>query len=547
MTGTAAGRLKKRYRVMWDQNAGQTNYYNPPISPERAAQAHFGFFAGRSVDAYVGAPGCNAGYNLSWPTEVENAEFIVDRLNEGTRVGSVALWRHAENLRRLWEEGYDPVALEVAEAQRLGIDHWIRLSMNDWHHWGEDGTQANLMSSRFYDQHPEYLIGEEGVRCWSGKLADSMRWFQDFAHDEVRALRLDIAVEACRRYDITGFLYDYMRCPGYFKCGEEEAGAHLMTQFMRDTRAALDGVAEEKRRPVGLAVRVPTTIAGAKRLGLDVATWIAEDLVDLVVPSCFFAQDMEEDVSEWVELARDSGVQIYPSIEEAYRAGHTSGFRRWYFNAPIMTPLTVEMIRGIAARHLRRGADGIYTFNFFGTAPTYDYDNREAVDDLGDRLRLEHKSKLFVVTRSHESFPNCLQNERQIPAPVLAQPATFTIDMPDDLHSARGRLHSVSLWLHLENLTVYDEVAVEFNGVQLPCDNPMRAGEYDPTPDAWLRYDLMDHLPVQGDNAVAVRMAVRNERLAAEMEVVIADMELEVRYDYPDGEWRRSRGWYPRT
>lgn len=116
-------RLDKRYRVMWDQNAGQTGFYNPPMSPERVAQAHFGFFAGRPVDAYVGAPGCNAGYNLSWPTEVENAEFIVDRLNRGGRIGSVQLWRHAENLRRLWEDGHDPVGLEVAEAKRLGIDH----------------------------------------------------------------------------------------------------------------------------------------------------------------------------------------------------------------------------------------------------------------------------------------------------------------------------------------------------------------------------------------------------------------------------------------
>ena len=42
-----SNRLNKHYRVMWDQNAGQYNYYNPPLKPERVAQAHFGFFAGR--------------------------------------------------------------------------------------------------------------------------------------------------------------------------------------------------------------------------------------------------------------------------------------------------------------------------------------------------------------------------------------------------------------------------------------------------------------------------------------------------------------------
>jgi len=547
MDTSAQGRLEKRYRVIWDQNSGQAGYYNPPLSPQQVAQAHFGFFAGRPVDAYVGAPGCNTGYTLAWPTEVENADFMVDRLEDGAVVGSVQLWRHAENLRRLWEQGHDPVALEVAEAQRLGIDHWIRLSMNDWHHWGADATEANLQTSRFYEEHPEYLIGEEGARGWSGKLAEVLPYFQDFAHQEVRALRMDIAVEACTRYDITGFLYDFMRCPGYFKCGEEDAGAVLMTQFMRDTRRALDRVGRDRGRGVGLAVRVPSTLAGSRGLGLDLAAWIEEGLVDLIVPSSFFAQDMEEDVGEWVDLARGSGIQIYPSIDEGYRAGHTSGFRRWYVKPPVMTPLSNEMIRGLAARHLERGSDGVYVFNFFGTAPTYDYDNREALDDIGDPYRLEHRDKIFAVTRSHDSFPNCLQTQRQIPVKVQAEPVLLTIDIPNDLVKARDRLRAVNLWLHLDNLTVEDEVAVELNGAELACANPMCPGGYDPTPDTWLRFDLLNHLPVRGSNSISVRMAAFNARLAKEIPVELADLELEVRYEYPDGEWRRSPGWYPRT
>ena len=87
------------------------------------------FLPAAPVDAYVGASGCNAGYTVAWPTKVKNAEYMVDRLNSGAAIGSVQLWRHAGNSRRLWDAGHDPIALEVAEAQRLGIDHWIRLSM----------------------------------------------------------------------------------------------------------------------------------------------------------------------------------------------------------------------------------------------------------------------------------------------------------------------------------------------------------------------------------------------------------------------------------
>ena len=543
-------RIGRRYRVMWDQNCGQYGFYNPPMTPERVAQAHLGFFAGRPVDAYVGAPGCNAGYNLSWPTEIENAEFIVDRMNRGARIGTVQLWRHAETLRRLWEEGHDPVGLEVAEAHRLGVDHWIRLSMNDWHHWGSDGTVVNLQSSRFYEENPQYLIGEEGAKGWTGRLADVLPWFQDFMHEEVRDLRKDIAVEACTRYNIAGFLFDFMRCPGYFKFGQEVAGLEVMTQFMRDTREALDRVGDAENRTIGFAVRVPNTIDGSRRLGLDIPTWVTDGLVDIVVPSCFFGQDMEEDVTEWVDLAKGSGVQICPTIEEGYIAGHTSGFRRWYFNAPVMTPLTNEMIRGLAARHHRRGVDSIYVFNFFGTAITYDYDNREAVDDIADPIRLQHKNKLFCLTRSNEApetFQNCLKDDHQIPVSVTETPIDLRIDIPDDLESARARLISVSLWLHLDQLTIDDQIDVSLNGEPLSCRNPMRPGGYDPTSDAWLEFDLMDHLPAEGANTISVRMAERNPRLADEIPVEIADVELEVNYDYPDGDWRRSPGWFPRS
>lgn len=422
--------------------------------------------------------------------------------------------------------------------------------MNDWHHWGEHGTQVNLQSSAFYDEHPEYLIGEDGAEGWTGRLADVFPWFQDFMHEEVRALRRDIAVEACTRYDITGFLFDFMRCPGYFKFGQEEAGQDVMTEFMRTTREALDRVGEAKGRAVGFAARVPNTIAGSHRLGLDVTTWIAGGLVDILVPSCFFGQDMEEDVSEWVDLAQGSTVQIYPAIEEGYVAGHTSGFRRWYFNPPVMTPLTNEMIRGLAARHLKRGVDGLYVFNFFGTAITYDYDNREAVDDIGDPLRLKHKNKLFVLTRSHEAnetFQNCLQQNHQIPVALTSDPITLEFDVPDNLALARGRLCSVDLWLHLDQLTIDDRVEVCLNGTTLTCHNPMLPGGYDPTADTWLRYDLMDHLPAEGVNSITVRVAKRNARLEDEIPVEIADAELEINYEYPDGDWRRSPGWYPRT
>ena len=531
-------RLGRRYRVMWDQNIGPEGLYHPPISRERVAQAYHGSFEGRPVDAYVCTVGSNAGYTLDWPTQVPGAEFIVDRLNAGAKVGRTELWRKAENVRLLWEHGLDPIGISVETSIEMGIDHWFRLSMNDWHHLAGGAAWLNLQAGSFYTGHPEYRIGEAGARGWPEKLAEDVQWFQDWMHPEVRALRLGIAVEALQRYAATGFLYDFMRCPCYFKRGEEEAGAEVMTGFIRETRASFDAIAQEKQRPVGLAVRVPNTIGGAERLGFDVRRWVAEGLIDILIPSCFFGQDTEEDITEWVELVRDSQTLLNPAIEEGYEAGHTGDFQRWYFQAPIMTPMSVEMIRALAAKHLARGADGLFLFNFFGTSWTYNYDNREAVDDVADPVRLKHKDKTYVVMRSHDSFPNCLQTEHQIPAPVTADPLTIEIDVADDLAPAGDRMESVRLRVHYENLTVYDEVEVSINGHAVPCLNPFKAGgfaQYPPT--TWLQYDLDEQLPSVGRNQVGLRMERRNERLADELPVTVEDLELEVRYAHPNGRW----------
>jgi len=313
-----------------------------------------------------------------------------------------------------------------------------------------------------------------------------------------------------------------------------------MTQFIRDTRAALDEIGKKRGRPIGLSVRVPNTIAGARGLGLDVPTWIEEGLVDIVVPSTFFAADLEEDISEWVELASDTPVLINPAIEEAYIAGHTGGIRRCFYSPPVYLPLSVEMIHAIAARHWENGVDGLYVFNWFGTAPTYDYDNRSAVDNIGDPVRLRYKNKRYVVMRTDGSFPNCFPHPRQIPTQVGADPVTVHISVADDLAEAgdrvkavRLRVHlikAVRLRVHLTNLTIEDEVEVKLNGTPLECANPLIPGGYDVRNRFWLNYGVEPSLVKCGDNEVSLRMAERNQRLAEELLIEVQDIELEIKW-----------------
>ena len=549
-TAKTAGRLQRDYRVTWVDDSGcAVATINPPVTPARLAHVMLGGLVGTPVDAFVCTVGLNAGYTLSYPTQVDGMEFIVDRLESGAILGSADLWRGAENLRSLWSEGHDPIRIVMEGSHRQGMDFWLQLRMNDWHHVDEAGQVYRVIGSRFYEEHPEYLIGAEGVAGWPQSLQADFRYFQDFAHDEVRRLRFDVAREAMTRYpEADGWEYDFMRCPGFFRFGMERENAHLITDLIRRTRQMLDELGDRRGKPIGLSVRVPNTIQGCRLLGLDVPEWIEEHLVDIVVPSTFFAQDMEEDVSDWVELASATAVRIHPAIEEAYLTGASQGrdMPDFQIHSALMQALTPEMIRALAARHWAAGADGLYVFNWINTMTTYGRDHLDAIHDIGSPLRLEHKDKCYTVMRHNGSFPNCFPQERQIPAELSGEALSIKIDIADDLVAAGARVARVQLRLLLEQLTHLDEVEVTLNGRQLTSVNGLEPGGRAPGSKAWVFYDLTATPPVQGNNKIGIR-ALRAQRLADEIPLVVSDIELDVSYRYPDGAWRHPPGFDPRT
>jgi len=561
-----SSRLQRKYRVMWNDDGGATHCYHPPLSPEKLAQIHMGYFDGSPVDAYLCAIGNAAGYVVNYPTQVEGIGFIVDRLKEPTSstdiertyfcehsvAGNLGLWRHAENLRHLWERGHDPLEILQQEARRQGIDFWFQLRMNDWHHWagiGKPGAELpggfNIMSSSFYEDHPEYLIGADGVAgLESRSLRARMRWYQDYAHPEVRQVRLDLMEEACTRYDVDGFQYDFMRCPGYFKVGEEETNAPLMTEFIRQTRAILDRVGEAKGKALGLSVRVPDTIAATKGLGLDVATWIKEELVDIVVPSCFFNADLSQDISEWVALAAGSATWVYPCIEEAYQAGYLDRVAVTFVHPPARLLLPDNMINAVAANHWANGADGLYLFNWCDPSRE---GHRLPLDNLADPLRVKYRDKLYALTRSDGQYmlPGMIRG--QVPATLGAEPVAMSIAIADDLAEAKSRVQSCRLYVQFSNLTIADAVEVKFNGEVLEPLNPLTPEA--PASSQWQIYDLADHDVRTGYNEISFQVLERNvpAQFQSELPLGISDVELEIRYWFPNGPGDETPGFVPRT
>ena len=97
------GRLARPYRIMWcDDSGGGAGDWPTAHYVRKAVADQFrrpGRDAGRRV---CGDQRPLRRYTLSYPTEVEGMEFIVDRLEAGAIIGGGDQWRLEQNLRHLW-------------------------------------------------------------------------------------------------------------------------------------------------------------------------------------------------------------------------------------------------------------------------------------------------------------------------------------------------------------------------------------------------------------------------------------------------------------
>ena len=117
-------------------------------------------------------------------------------------------------------------------------------------------------------------------------------------------------------------------------------------------------LAEHGFEPRGRApgARVPTLPESARGLGMDGVTWAREGLVDMLVPTPFWATaDFDIPIEDWRKQikegddGKDASVVLAAGIEILLRAYPAAG----------QTLNDMESVRGFAASCLHRGADQI--------------------------------------------------------------------------------------------------------------------------------------------------------------------------------------------
>lgn len=279
-----------------------------------------------------------------------------------------------DNARLLDERGLDPYVIWIARCRDKRISPWLSMRMNDVHNVDD---VDNYIHSSFWRKHPEYWR-VPGGKGWTDRALD-------FGIPEVRAHAMAYVRELLERYDPDGLELDWMRFGYHFRPGKEAEGAALLTQFMRDVRALTREWSKKRGHPIKLGARVPTLPDAARGLGMDGVAWAREGLVDMLVPTPFWATtDFDIPIELWREQIGRAArkVVLAPGAEILVRA------------YPAAKPIEQDItsIRGFAASAWQRGADAIYLFNFMDPAPMTG--GKEAY-----RTLLEEGLSRAVVTR----------------------------------------------------------------------------------------------------------------------------------------------------
>jgi hypothetical protein len=252
----------------------------------------------------------------------------------------VKYWhRVTENVKTLAREHRCPLHLVCDFAHEHDMEAFASVRMNDVH---DSFMDANALTV-WKRTHPQFMVDTHET------LPEFELYMtaQDFSHRAVRQRKLEIIEEIGARYEVDGFELDYIRHPVLFSrrmrgepCTQNEIA--IITTMMHQIRGLTDAAAERRGRPMLIVARVPDTFATCLDNGMDVITWLEEDLVDILIIGGGYAS-WALPIEAWVEAARPHGVPVYPCVNQGKES--------------------LPMVRGMASNWYRAGADGLYFWN----------------------------------------------------------------------------------------------------------------------------------------------------------------------------------------
>jgi hypothetical protein len=321
-----------------------------------------------------------------------------------------------------------------------------------------------------------------------------------------------IIEETLWRYNVDGLELDWSRSGWAFKPGQELQNVELMNEFTRGIHRLMVEIGTQRDRTFVLAVSVPSSFRECLEIGLDVATWLREGLVDVLIAG---GPPFSPDLQEVRKATREANCRLYSRLI----------WNRNIFVSP-------EVVRAAALLHWRQGVDGLYVFNF-----NHHAEGLGAIREIGEPDQLKHVNKCYVLDKNPNLQAQQLHHTVRPAAPRAYLPVVLELDsagpgqtirfeLGDDIEADQkeGILCSARIRLKLDNFSPeLDELVFNLNGTPLSWDllNLTREDGIN-----WLEFSL-DGGPLQrGDNTLQVGLRsklpnIRSPLVLSHVEVCI--------------------------
>jgi len=297
------------------------------VTPAEYLGRRMAHLAGTQVDSIFWSPGVTTVVTFSSQVAETYDTVIPESIKPPERP---ALAR--DNVRRFKEEGLDPLTMTAEFCHQHDMELFLSYRMNDVH----DSHVLPWEMSHWKRDHPEYLFGRRGDNHRFGMENPRYVWSAlNYEIPEVRDYIFRIMEDACQRYDLDGLELDWMKVPMFFRptLDLQPVGpkyVKIMNDFVRRVRKMTERVGRDRGRPLLLGCRVPRTVKHGLAVGLDVTTWLQEDLVDiLTLGGGYVPMAMASEVRQMVSLAHQYDVPLYPCINNSGLQRELSAVEAW--------------------------------------------------------------------------------------------------------------------------------------------------------------------------------------------------------------------------
>ena len=270
----------------------------------------------------------------------------------------------------------------------LGINPWISFRMNDVHY--ADSKYANAETNKdpfvLTAKQNGWFIGSSRAGYWlnNSVTAGSRKWYPYALNYEIPQVRehfLKIIDDRLSTYDVYGIELDFQRQIWCFPNDTLE-NCRYMNEFMEDVNEIVEKYEAIYGHDIKIAPRINRDIDHNKYFGFDARYWAENDLVDVIIPSCYYgSSDSDMPIDKWVEELGKYGVEIWAGLECDVLTAN-----QYHSNATLAA---------YSAQYYCQGAKKIYLFNLFG----YIGSNFIVCSSLENALAYEKRS--YVVTEAN--------------------------------------------------------------------------------------------------------------------------------------------------